>query len=84
MLPSGSIPLFSEKHIPQHRSASDTAPSPCQLANTCQASSNYQVVKVLTSFCFPPNTRHHQGTQHGQEKIPNSIMIIIIIMISIR
>lgn len=53
--------------------------------NTYQHSNNYQVVKILTSFCSPPNTpttRTH--TTHGQEKIPNSIRNVIIIVFIIR
>ena len=64
------LPIFSEKKNPQHRSTSGTAPSTCQLANNYQASSNYQIVKVLTSLCFPPETHQPDNTQHGQEKIP--------------
>ena len=61
-----------------------TASSTCQLASSCQASSNYQAVKVLTSPCFPPNT--HQPDTHTTRagKDSHSIMIIIIIIISIR
>ena len=76
MLPSGSIPLFFNENIPQYRSAFDTAPSTYQLA------SFYQAVKVLTSFCFPPETHTPDNTQAGKDS--HSIMIVIIIMISIR
>ena len=84
MLPSGSIPLFSAKY-----NAPDTVVilrktyPPVPLPVFSRLASFYQAVKVLTSPRSPPYT-HHQGTQHGQEKIPNSIMIIIIIIISIR
>ena len=60
------------------RTSPNTAPS------IYQHSSTYQLVKVLTSSCFPPHTRrkHTHNTRAG--KVPNSIMVIIIIMISIR
>ena len=64
------LPLFSQKHIPQHRSASDTA---CQFLPGCES---------FNKPILPPGT-HHQGNTHGQEKIPN-IRIVIIIIISIR
>ena len=68
MLPAPPVPL----------PVLTSLPVTTRLASTCQ------LVKVLTNPCFPPETRRHQDTQHGQEKIPNSIMIVIIIMISIR
>ena len=78
MLPSGSIPLFFRQNNPLYHSASDTT------SNNYQPTSFYQLVKVLTSPCFRHTHTSRTHTQHGQEKIPNSIMIVIIIIISIR
>ena len=84
MLPSGSLPIFSQKHIPQYRS---------------QYLPGFQQLPGCESFnkpLLPPGThlpdtdgqavRHlpqAADNTHGQEKIPN-IMIVIIIIISIR
>ena len=48
-----------------------TDSSTCQLANSCQPTNSYQLVKVLTSPCSPPHTHatSRTHTQHGQEKI---------------
>ena len=78
------LPSLSCRYSQQRRTPS-TAPSTCQLASSYQAPSNYQAVKVLTSS--PGSHKHTPApghTTHGQEKIPNSIMIVIIIIISIK
>ena len=80
MLPSPDCRYSRKRRTPS------TTPSTCQLA------SNYQACQFLPSCeSFNKLTRLPQAhattrahTQHGQEKIPNSIMIVIIIIISIR
>ena len=71
------LPLFSAKNIPQHHfqylPACQHLPA-CQLLPTCES---------FNKPLLPAKPAHHQDTQHGQEKIPN-IMIVIIIIISIR
>ena len=80
MLPPLSCRYSPENITPSTTSpdTTDTTPSTCQLASFCR------VVKVLTSPQAPTSTRQQPDNTHGQEKIPNSIMIVIIIMISIR
>ena len=82
---AAEVPLFSQKY-----NATDTAvilgkeypPVPPPVFS--RLASFYQAVKVLTSVLLPPGTHTPTTrTQHGQEKIPN-IMIIIIIVFIIR
>ena len=73
------------------RISPNTAPPPAplpvlaSLPVSAMLANNYQLVKVLTSSCFPPYT-HHQPDTHTTRagKDSHNIMIVIIIIISIR
>ena len=88
--PAAKRPIFSEKHNPQYHSTSDTIQylPACQQLPGCESFNK----PLLPPDTHLPDTdgqavRHlpqAADNTHGQEKIPNSIMIIIIIMISIR
>ena len=93
MLPSGSLPLFSQKHNPQYRSAFDTA---CQYFPGLPATTSCESFNKLL---LPPGTHlpdtDGQAVRHLPQAADNthttragkdshSIMIVIIIMISIR
>ena len=65
------------------RRTPNTASSTCHPASFYHAPSTYHPVKVLTSSCSPPHTRHQpDNTRAGKDS--HSIMIVIIIIISIR
>ena len=66
------LPLFSQKHIPQYRFQDLPA---CQHLPGCES---------FNKLLLPAKHTHQPDTQHGQEKIPNSIRIIIIIVFIIR
>ena len=88
MLPSGSIPLFFYEKNPLYRhSPADILSAeypPAPLPVLARLASFYHPVKVLTSLLSRrKHTRHQPDNTHRQEKIPN-IMIVIIIIISIR
>ena len=92
MLPSDPLPLFSEKNIPlYHRSPTvilrkEHPPAPLHLRHRSQYLPACQFLPGCESFnkpLLPPGT-HLPDNAHRKEKIPNSIRIVIIIIISIR
>lgn len=74
-------PLFSQKHIPHHSSATDTTdtnlPVPTNLPNPAS------LWKFSQAHQAPRHTRR-EHTHNTGRKDSHSIMVIIIIMISIR
>ena len=100
MLPSGSIPLFFRQNIPlYHRCpavilSAEYPPTPLRLRHrsqhlpACQHLPTYQLLPACESFNKPllPAGNTHAGNTHNTRagKVPNNIMIVIIIIISIR
>ena len=86
MLPSLSCRYSRKRRTPNTALPPTPLPTLASLPTPTRLDSFYQVVKVLTSHCFPPDTHtcRTTHTQHGQEKIPNIMIVIIIIVFIIR